>query len=151
MTQNNVKVLRSSPRITPYAKHITTECLHFGECSCNIFDERGDGLSACFKDGSSCAHSLALNNHAVLLNDGSFSSEQRQIFGICLNNACCYDGDPCTRDTCDALNRVCRHDIDCSNFNKVAVTIGANADLCPHYFKNKNMLICVPDALILTN
>jgi len=117
-----------------YGKYNTSECLPFGIYSYNIFDSHGNGLSQCFKDGNSCGNSVTINNHTILSNDGSFTLEQSQAFGICLFDAHCDDGDPCTHDTCDALSRVCRYDLECSKCNKVAATIVTDTDLNPYYF-----------------
>jgi len=126
--------MSGGPYPVSYGKYNTSECLPFGIYSYNIFDSHGDGLSQCFKDGSSCGNSVTINNHTILSNDGSFTLEQSQAFGICLIDAHCDDGDPCTHDTCDALSRVCRYDLECSKCNKVAATIVTDTDLNPYYF-----------------
>ena len=134
ITQEGIVLMSGGPYSVSYGQYNHSECLPFGTYSYNIFDSYGDGLSSCFKNGGFCGHSLAINDKLVLSNDGSFGSLQSQTFGICTTDSHCDDGNACTQDTCDAFNRVCKFDIDCSRCNKVATTIVVDTDLYPYYF-----------------
>merc|ERR1711906_23341 len=91
-------------------------------------------MIVCYTDGSSCGYSATINNNIIFSSDGSFSSKQSQIFGICTTDSHCDDGDACTKDTCDAVNRVCKFNLDCSKCNKEAATIVVNTDYYPYHF-----------------
>ena len=130
--QEDTVLMSGGPYSISYAQYNNSECLPFGTYSYNIFDSYGDGLSACFKNGSSCGYSLAINDNTILSNDGSFGLVQSQIFGICTTDSHCDDGNECTEDTCDVANRVCKFELDCSTCDKVAATIVINTDLSPN-------------------
>ena len=126
--QNNKVLMSGGPYSVSYGQYNNSECLPFGTYLYNIFDSYGDGLSVCFKDSSSSGYSVTINNSIIFSSDGSFTSKQSLIFGICTTDSHCDDGDACTKDMCDAVNRVCKFNLNCSKCNKEAATIVVNTD-----------------------